>query len=385
MKKRSANPLTTEVHSDLISLRDAWNSLQLPADGNGQLFSRYEWMDATLSWQPDASQPYFLLIQNQKKSMGILALSRLIRFRYGLPIKRLQFIQVPDAQQCQYVTSNSDRVHVAHAIAGYLSLHKNWDQIQLSRMHRESGAEHPLETAFREAGLRVHWIKESGNPVIQLNQTWQTYYATRSRRLKKGNNLVANKLRKAFKSIEVEWLFGKSVTGEQWSMALDEVIAVSAKSWKRSTGLTLDNPGPQAFIKKLSEHAIHQGWLSIWLLRLDGKIAAMEYQIIYNRVVHALRADYDEDLAELSPGTYLNWKILERLFEQGDLLRYEMGPGDNQYKQRWAESELPLYSFIAYNTTLPGRILCFIECSLKPVLKTITGMMPQLKNKRTID
>ena len=44
-------------------------------------------------------------------------------------------------------------------------------------------------------------------------------------------------------------------------------IDISRRSWKTETGNSLDNPGPQAFVRRLSELACERGWLSVWLMR----------------------------------------------------------------------------------------------------------------------
>ena len=110
----------------------------------------------------------------------------------------------------------------------------------------------------------------------------------------------------------------------------------------------------------------------------------MEYQLTYNGIVSALRADYDSSFDDLSPGTYLNWKLTERLFSAG-LQRYDMGPGDIPYKRRWAEQHQELYRIKVYNRTLRGTALEIIENTLRPTLKRLIGsarnLMPPRSNK----
>ena len=89
--------------------------------------------------------------------------------------------------------------------------------------------------------------------------------------------------------------------------------------------------------------------------------------------VHALRADFDEACAQLSPGTYLNWKILETLFGAG-LSRYYMGPGENAYKLRWSITGDPLITAHSYSPSLRGRTLSIWDLDLKPRLRRIRAV-----------
>ena len=139
---------------------------------------------------------------------------------------------------------------------------------------------------------------------------------------------------------------------------LDQAIAISARSWKRETGCSLEAPGPNAFIRSLTESAHAQGWLSLWFLRVDGTAVAMEYQLIDKGIVYALRADFDDNYQALCTGTYLNFHMLKTLFiEQlnAPLTRYCMGPGNNSYKLRWTGRAQILHKMTCYSPTMRGR------------------------------
>jgi CelD/BcsL family acetyltransferase involved in cellulose biosynthesis len=152
--------------------------------------------------------------------------------------------------------------------------------------------------------------------------------------------------------------------------ALVAAIEISARSWKSKLGVSLNHPEPGRFIRRLTEHAHEQGWLSIWLLRLDGKPVAMEYQLIANDCVYALRSDFDEQYTDLSPGAYLNRVLLERLFSRGSGT-YFMGPGMNAYKWRWTEEYETIYRLTAYSPAWRGRLFMFADQKVRPVLRKL--------------
>jgi CelD/BcsL family acetyltransferase involved in cellulose biosynthesis len=96
----------------------------------------------------------------------------------------------------------------------------------------------------------------------------------------------------------------------------------------------------------------------------------MEYQIVYDRKVHALRADFDEEYEKVSPGSFLNRRLVEQLFEIG-CTRYYMGPGKNSYKTRWSTTGEPLQTLVAYSPTLRGQALSFWPHDVKPRLRKL--------------
>jgi CelD/BcsL family acetyltransferase involved in cellulose biosynthesis len=133
--------------------------------------------------------------------------------------------------------------------------------------------------------------------------------------------------------------------------------------------VSLDHPGPRAFIERLTAHAADAGWLSLWLIELDGRPAAMEYQILYAGRVHALRGDFDPEFDSLSPGTYLHHHQLRALFEEPGMDTYLMGQGANPYKLRWSSEGLTLQGLRAWSPTPSGRLLRAWERRIRPMAR----------------
>jgi CelD/BcsL family acetyltransferase involved in cellulose biosynthesis len=207
-----------------------------------------------------------------------------------------------------------------------------------------------------------------------LDTSWDDFYKTKSRRLKKGNNLVANHLARTG-DIRIEWIREPDRLKE----VLPDVIKISSSSWKKQTNLTLDQPLPGAFIHKLSELTAKKGWLSIWLLYLDEKPIASEYQLTYMGYNYALRADFDDSYSKLSPGTYMNWQILQKLFDSSHT-HYYLGRGDNSYKLRWTNTAETMPALVMYGKTSRGRILLFIEQHLRPIKHSLLKFAASIKN-----
>ena len=365
--------ISVTKHTHLADVHTAWAALQQSPQIAQHLFLRYEWFDAALQWQQENTKPYFLLVLKNNLPIGICPMATRWETRYSLTTRILEFLHVPDTQVCDIIADTEHYAIVANAVLAHLAADNSWDELRFTRLHLSDDKQSIFTKACKQHKLEGKWSDESPNPCVHLGKTWTEYYSARSRRLKKGNNLIANKLKKTYESIELDWVHGADIDKNKWDQALQTVVNISGKSWKRNTGLTLDQAGVNAFIRRLSKHAVENNWLSLWLLNLDGNTVAMEYQIIYRGVVHALRADYDEEYSELSPGTYMNWKLLEQLFD-ADLQRYEMGPGDNAYKQRWAEDHISLSRFTLYNNTLRGRVLRLLAWKIKPWIKSLARL-----------
>jgi CelD/BcsL family acetyltransferase involved in cellulose biosynthesis len=368
----SAAPTTRWVRDEpaFSALQADWNRL-CDAMPQATVFHRHEWFAAAWQWQRHSHALAILVVESGGVPIGIAPLaSTHTPTGGGLRAARLlEFITVPDSQCCDLLAATADLPAVSAALAGALrQAASHWDELRLRLLPDACPGVSALHAALQAAGLRPVREASGANPCIDLSGSWQDYYATRSRRLKKGNNLIANHLRKAG-TVTVQHIAGALEPADA-DRLLDTFADVSAKSWKQRTGNTLDQSGPRAFFAALTRAAAAQGWLSVWLLRLDDAVIATEYQLRFGGRVHALRSDFDPAHDSLSPGTYLNWKLLEASFG-GEHTQYLFGPGDNPYKQRWAQHALTLSTLRAWSPSLRGRLRQLWFARLRPLAKRL--------------
>lgn len=350
------------------ALRADWNALADAAPLHS-VFLRHEWFDAAWQWRKRDSTLAIICVRENGRLIGVAPLLRSRRRRHGLTARCLEFLSVPDTQFCDVLVAPDCQARVHRALSrALLNARPVWDVLTLTRLTGGGGP--ALCSALSTHGLPARLEASETNLYIDLTNGWPNFYAQRSRRLKKANNLVANRLQRAYPRIEMEQVTALERSRETLAMAAETAAALSARSWKKDTGMSLDQPGPGAFFRRLVDHAAGRNWLSIWLLRLDQQPAAMELQIVDRGQVYALRSDFVQEQPSLSPGTYLNWKLIESLFGM-NLVRYWFGPGENSYKLHWTDIGEPLHTLTAYNRTLSGRWLAAYEMLLRPWLKRL--------------
>ncbi|HET7379226.1 MAG TPA: GNAT family N-acetyltransferase [Gaiellales bacterium] len=82
------------------------------------------------------------------------------------------------------------------------------------------------------------------------------------------------------------------------------------------------------FFRELTTRAIARDWLSLWVLRLDGRVVETEYQLTSHGDVHALRRDADQSPAGLRLSDVLMLRVLETLVERPTARTYYKAPLD---------------------------------------------------------
>jgi len=366
--------------SEFLARRDLWNDVASSARGHA-VFLRHEWFDAAWEWRKN--EQCSLRIAFVSRDDEVIGICPLLLHRtrgHGLPVRKLEFLSVPDTQFCDIVCAEPDGPDVCGAIAAALGERAwEWDVLDLRHLPQNAVARALASDACSEP--RFEESAWDNNLLIDLEESWEDFYGRRGRSLKKGNNLAANRLRRAG-HLELHWTRGAGEPRDRVDALLEEFVALSSKSWKAETGLTLENPGPGAFIRRLTRHALEQGWLSMWDLRLNGKLVAMEYQLLSNGEVFALRADFDQSLETSSPGSYLSWQLLQALFG-GGLKRYWLGPGVNPYKARWTDRGEPLFRIAAYSPTARGRMLDWNERLVRAAKNVLARLRTPASRERT--
>lgn len=361
-----------DTEKEFRALREPWNILANSTPG--PLFLQHEWFDAAWAWRKHDASLFVLLAWGGDRLAGVFPLISVREKRGLLTLRRVELLTVPDTQLCDLIAAPWERSAVSAAFCRELDQRRNeWDVLVLRYLGEDAAALTDVRAALTAQRYTYIVQPQDRNLFVPLANSWESYYGTRTRSLKKANNLAANRLKKAG-AITVDRITADKCGEPTIRAALKQAVDISRRSWKQETGNSLDRPGPGSFIQTLTAHAARRGWLSLWLLSMDGKPIAMEYQLLDAGNVYALRADFDAACEEISPGSHLMRTLLESLFSVG-LRRYYMGPGQNAYKTRWTDEGDALHQLVAYGRTWRGQLLRLSENVLKPFARSLRDVL----------
>jgi CelD/BcsL family acetyltransferase involved in cellulose biosynthesis len=197
-------------------------------------------------------------------------------------------------------------------------------------------------------------IRES--VVIDLAGGWTKLRETLPRKFRKNINSQSNKLRKAG-----YFNVAKYSKPQDLQTAFDCISKISSKSWQgiNGTGL-LSSQDTEEFYRGLAEFAARAGWLSIWVLYLDGNPIAYEYHLSAGSTEYALKAEYNRDYSELSPGAFLDAFVI-RKFSEGLTRKYDLLGYKDSYKTRWSDKTDKYIRLYIFKRNILGKICHFID------------------------
>jgi hypothetical protein len=305
-------------------------------------------------------RPEILVLEDGCGPVAVIPLMRWRDRYHHLPVRCLGFLICPDTPTVDILTVGEPGP-VMHAFLGHLVTRSDWDLVKLSKLPATSPTWKTLEAMLPG---RLPWRQAATqlSPYLSIAGGWEGFYRGKTQRFRKTCRNIQNRLQRAGQ-VSVE---DHPVVDPEGPLFC-EVMEVARRSRKAERGLSMATmPKMPGFFRELTRRATHNGWLSLWLLRVDGRAIAMEYQLRTDGKVVALRADYDPEFRELSPGSALNFAIVQSLFQRGENLEYDMGPGTDEYKVRWATGTRQALAVELYSTSPYGRLLHGVKTRFAP-------------------
>jgi CelD/BcsL family acetyltransferase involved in cellulose biosynthesis len=117
--------------------------------------------------------------------------------------------------------------------------------------------------------------------------------------------------------------------------SLATLFGLHQKRWELKGG-----PGAFASVERcelyynMAPSLMARGWLEFWILRLDGKPAAVQYGLRYGNAVYSLQEGFDPVYSSERVGYVLRAHVLKTLISQG-VRQYDFLGGEEASKVRW--------------------------------------------------
>jgi len=349
--------------NDFLALEKAWNQT-LEKSPSDTVFLTHEWFRCWWQAYGGENRLFILLVEDEGEIIAVAPLM-ISKERYrGFPVKRVGFIENNNSPKSDFIILAKDKECLS-LIVNYLRKNKNlWDILFLNNIPRESRTTDILPQLFVEKGILFGIRDGTSSPYITINSDWQNYYSKRSKKFREVLNNKANRLKKL-----------GTITVQEFNNRNEDLMAkvfeIGRRSWKEKEKIAISSTKEnRKFFSQLSKIASQKGWLSIWLLNLNGQSIAFEYHLKYKRKVYALRAAYMEEYQEASPGSVLDKHIIEHLF-RGDFTGYDLGPGVVFYKMRWTSEVRDCLQFAIFNSSIYPKMIYHLEFRVMSFLKKV--------------
>ncbi len=355
-------------YEDFLNLETEWKKI-FDTSSQAIIFNSFEWIDCCIKSYQSGKQLLILEIRKSSEIVGFIPLWRYRARMRGIPVNMISFVTSPDNAYNDSLIVDDHYEQALDFALSYLveSDSALWDVLSLNEIEFTSDMYRKIAKICTEKNLKHFQFRSAVTPVINTEGDWEEFYASKSRKFRKTRRNLLNRLEKYD---DVSFDYVKINDSTQMMEAIQEV---SAKGWKHEAGYAISSRSDfTRFFNEFTPIALKNDWLRLWFLKIKGEPVAMEYDLVFNNVIYALRADFKPEFKELSPGSILEYHVIKSMFEN-EIKQYRTGPGLNEYKLHWTRDSKENYTYNIYRNT-NASIIWFVEVKLKPVLKNIMNI-----------
>jgi len=321
--------------AELHDLQNAWGHLDEQCKDTS-IFSSYTYVSTAWKYSKNESDKLFiLLLSDREKVVGIAPL-RITEKRYlGINARVIRYIAEFEGDKPELLAL--DEKAVWERIADFLSYEfEQWDVITLMEQTDPSNI---FRDCFRKPGYIYEEMIDSRSYSVSLNESWDNFYSSLSRNVKKNWRRRYNKLNKEHTDINIEYVNDSNAIDS----ALDRFIQLEHSGWKKDAhiGVGKDETHRQFYLELLKGLSSKQN-VSLAFLKVGDTDIAGDIIYSYKGKLYDRQTAYNPHYAEYSPGIILLSEIIkhymERKYDEMDLQGLEPGNPKKLHSMEWSTS-----------------------------------------------
>jgi len=317
---------------DLTRIAPQWNELHERAAA-ASIFNSWIWQYQW--WQVyGGSQPLRILVaRDESRVLGIVALYVQEAKALGRRVRLLRFVGTgadthPDDLGPVLAAGAEQAASLALARAALRVA--GVDVVLATDIDPHSPFARSLEQAAAEARAPSFTGESERIAFTGLPRSWgefmQSLNSDRRTRMKSARKKTAERGARFYL-----WQDGPGV-----GAALDQLADLHRRRWEEAGGSeSFASAQYLDFHRRIMQAAFARGWLRLYCLDLDGKLAAMTYCYRFRNRIYLMQAGFDPGLARLNPGKVLLGHALEHAIGEGNEV-FDFLRGEHRYKDQLA-------------------------------------------------
>ena len=363
-----------------FGLEKEWDKLCAVLENHISVFADFMWYKNWWRFYGIGAKLHLFTMRQDNKLVGIAPLMWKKISLHGLPVRRIGFMENNQSLHNDFIVLPEYRdLFLQKLIQTLFEQSNQWDVLYFRNFSLKSKNYTSLAKILNQGGrtwkLRTTPID---SPYLIPAGSWQTYLAGRSAKTRKNLRNVQNKISKAG-NVTIR----RITTREEFLACKEKLFEVAQQSWTGGVGDSLGSLNNKDFFESLALNAAEKGWLVIWVLFLDNKMIAVEFHLKAYGKEHALRGHYLPEFAPLSPGTFLEMSILQRIFEGPERVQlYDFCGSFEGYKKKWTDTYVSHGDIYTYKDQLYSKLIRFHEAAVEPRIKLVVHYVNLLRKTK---
>jgi CelD/BcsL family acetyltransferase involved in cellulose biosynthesis len=334
---------------ELAQFRREWGAL-LDQTAGASFFQSLEWLEIYWRHFGLGQQLRVLVVLEEDRPVGILPLVvRSERSKVGL-IRVLTF-PLQSWGSFYGPIGPTPRRTLTLGMEHIRSTRRDWDILEL-RWQGALGTDPTLaQAAMLEAGFQAYPTEWDRTAIVDLDGTWESYWASRKgawlRRFRHAEHKLAEQGELRYMHYRPKGL-NCGDGSPRWDL-YDACEELANRSWQGSAtdGTTLSHDSVRQFLRESHEAASAAGAVDLNLLYLGDSPVAFVYGYHYRGYVYGLRRGFDSDLSREGAGNVLLGYTLRDCFKHGDRV-YDLGVGSIESKRSFFTRMIPILRYSHY-------------------------------------
>jgi hypothetical protein len=307
-------------YSELLKIKDMWDNL-LAESGINNPYLKHDWFRIAYKHFENKAKLFILLVSSKDKVIAI-APFLISREKYnGICMKRIRFLENVHTPFQDIIVTQRKQESLKTIVDFLYNNIQMWDFMELKEIRDDS--ENLKILASLCSGVNIF------NYQFFMTSSW---CSPTNMSLKEGLAKLKPKVRREQKRkirrIERQGklsfqIFTKS---EEIEKHLDIFFEIYKKTWKGKE----QNAG---FYYQIAREFSKRNEFIIYCLSLNERPIAYTCCLKLENTLFCLKTTFDASYYAFSPGSIMFNKILESAYENKDIERFDIGRGDERYKQ----------------------------------------------------
>ena len=320
---------------ELVAIRPAWDEL-LAHYPSVTTFSTWEWLSCW--WRSFGTDQQLLVLAwfegNSLLGLAPLSISTERRAGFSFRVLRLMGDGSNDSDNLDMPVQPGCEQEFAANVLRYLQEHKHdWDICELNTMPQDSLAGRCLHRLSASPGWTC-FTYPSRCSAVHLPETWESYLGSLSSEDSKNLARYTRRLESRYAT-----RIYRCTEQNELPAKLESLFRLHQERWQGAGEPgSFSSPERREFYFRLSECLLERRRLELWVLELDGEIAAVQFAFRHGDRVFQLQEGYDSTKKSDRLGFVLRGAVLKQLISDGIRI-YDFLGGEDPYKARWGAQE----------------------------------------------
>jgi CelD/BcsL family acetyltransferase involved in cellulose biosynthesis len=306
-------------------LRQQWNDLALRID-QPQVFYTYEWSLAMQRAYRATLQSLILLGYSESESL--VGVASLATDAYG----RVSFLCANTGDYCDFLSTTEHKTEFVATVLAELRRRKVRD-VTLTNLPSDSGTVAALREASRQYSYLLFARTAYICTQVLLNQLERQPEANKP--VLPGKKMVRRSLAALGREVPVR--LDHARTWDSLSLLLPAFVNAHVARFQGTGRVSnLARPERRAFLEELAKLISPLGWFVLTRMMSGERVIAWHCGFQFQDTWFWYQPTFDRELEKYSPGFCLLAKIIEEAADNSDLKVVDMGLGQEEYKERFA-------------------------------------------------